>query len=65
MNEPTLYIKIQSKYDLLIVSLYVNDLIYIGNNKKMIQEFKDEDIQDEKLGLDSLLMYLKHTVVKQ
>lgn len=65
MNEPTLYIKIQSKYDLLIVSLYVDDLIYIGNNKKMIQEFKDEDIQDEKLGLDSLLMYRKGTVVKQ
>uniref|UniRef100_A0A151UDA6 Retrovirus-related Pol polyprotein from transposon TNT 1-94 n=1 Tax=Cajanus cajan TaxID=3821 RepID=A0A151UDA6_CAJCA len=30
-SEPTLYIKTQGQYDTLIVSLYVDDLIYTGN----------------------------------
>ncbi|CAL2249531.1 unnamed protein product [Prunus armeniaca] len=39
-SEPTLYSKTQGKSDILIVSLYVDDLIYTGNNEKIIQEFK-------------------------
>ncbi|KAL0305872.1 UNVERIFIED_CONTAM: Retrovirus-related Pol polyprotein from transposon RE1 [Sesamum radiatum] len=49
LSEPTLYIKSQGN-DTLIVSLYVDDLIYTGNNEKMIQDFQrrhDEDIRDE------------------
>ncbi|KAL0440932.1 UNVERIFIED_CONTAM: Retrovirus-related Pol polyprotein from transposon RE2 [Sesamum radiatum] len=41
LSEPTLYIKSQGT-DTLIVSLYVDDLIYIGNNEKMIQVFKED-----------------------
>ncbi|KAL0379430.1 UNVERIFIED_CONTAM: Retrovirus-related Pol polyprotein from transposon RE2 [Sesamum angustifolium] len=41
LSEPTLYIKSQGN-DKLIVSLYVNDLIYTGNNEKMIQDFKED-----------------------
>ncbi|KAL0423821.1 UNVERIFIED_CONTAM: Retrovirus-related Pol polyprotein from transposon RE2 [Sesamum radiatum] len=40
-SEPTLYIKSQGN-DTLIVSLYVDDLIYTGNNEKMIQVFKED-----------------------
>ncbi|KAK4380842.1 Retrovirus-related Pol polyprotein from transposon RE1 [Sesamum angolense] len=40
LSEPTLYIKSQGN-DTLIVSLYVDDLIYTGNNEKMIQDFKE------------------------
>ncbi|KAL0393106.1 UNVERIFIED_CONTAM: Retrovirus-related Pol polyprotein from transposon RE2 [Sesamum radiatum] len=40
LSEPTLYIKSQGN-DTLIVSLYVNDLIYTGN-EKMIQVFKED-----------------------
>ncbi|KAL0339561.1 UNVERIFIED_CONTAM: Retrovirus-related Pol polyprotein from transposon RE2 [Sesamum radiatum] len=41
LSEPTLYIKSQGN-DTLIVSLYVDDLIYTGNNEKMIQVFKED-----------------------
>ncbi|KAL0289456.1 UNVERIFIED_CONTAM: Retrovirus-related Pol polyprotein from transposon RE1 [Sesamum angustifolium] len=41
LSEPTLYIKSQDN-DTLIVSLYVDDLIYTGNNEKMIQDFKQD-----------------------
>ena len=40
-NEPTLYIKAQGQYH-LIVSLYVDDLIYTGNNLEMMKEFKED-----------------------
>ena len=40
-SEPTLYIKTQGDKR-LIVSLYVDDLIYTGNNKTMVKEFKDD-----------------------
>ncbi|KAK0597781.1 hypothetical protein LWI29_028530 [Acer saccharum] len=40
-SEPTLYIKTQSN-NILIVSLYVDDLIYTGNNEKMMKEFKED-----------------------
>ncbi|KAL0379259.1 UNVERIFIED_CONTAM: Retrovirus-related Pol polyprotein from transposon RE1 [Sesamum radiatum] len=41
LSEPTLYVKRQGN-DTLIVSLYVDDLIYIGNNEKMIHDFKED-----------------------
>ncbi|KAL0364507.1 UNVERIFIED_CONTAM: Retrovirus-related Pol polyprotein from transposon RE1 [Sesamum angustifolium] len=41
LSEPTLYIKSQGN-GTLIVSLYVDDLIYTGNNEKMIQDFKED-----------------------
>ncbi|KAL0294174.1 UNVERIFIED_CONTAM: Retrovirus-related Pol polyprotein from transposon RE1 [Sesamum angustifolium] len=41
LSELTLYIKSQGN-DTLIVSLYVDDLIYTGNNEKMIQDFKQD-----------------------
>lgn len=41
-SEPTLYIETQGTYDTLIVSLYVDDLIYTGNIKKMIEDFKED-----------------------
>ena len=56
MNEPTVYIKTQGKYDLLIVSLYVDDLIYTGNNKEMIQAIKEDMMKTFKIT-DLGLMY--------
>ncbi|KAL0295249.1 UNVERIFIED_CONTAM: Retrovirus-related Pol polyprotein from transposon RE2, partial [Sesamum radiatum] len=41
LSEPTLYVKRQGN-NTLIVSLYVDDLIYTGNNEKMIQYFKED-----------------------
>ncbi|KAL0379240.1 UNVERIFIED_CONTAM: Retrovirus-related Pol polyprotein from transposon RE1 [Sesamum radiatum] len=41
LSEPTLYVKRQGN-DTLIVSLYVDGLIYTGNNEKMIHDFKED-----------------------
>ncbi|KAL0377326.1 UNVERIFIED_CONTAM: Retrovirus-related Pol polyprotein from transposon RE1 [Sesamum radiatum] len=41
LSKPTLYVKRQGN-DTLIVSLYVDDLIYTGNNEKMIHDFKED-----------------------
>lgn len=39
-SEPTLYIKSQDSGDLVIVSLYVDDLVFTGSNIEMIEIFK-------------------------
>ena len=39
-SEPTLYVKQQGESNILIVALYVDDLIFAGSCKKMVQEFK-------------------------
>ncbi|KAL9266033.1 Retrovirus-related Pol polyprotein from transposon TNT 1-94-like protein, partial [Drosera capensis] len=42
-NEPTLYVKHgKNSGDILIVALYVDDLVFIGSNEKMIAEFKSD-----------------------
>ena len=61
VSEPTLYFK-KSATDILIVCLYVDDLIFMGSNKKMNEEFKthmmDEfDMKD--LGLMSYFLGLE------
>jgi hypothetical protein len=38
--EHTLFTKIKDGNSILIVSLYVDDLIYIGNDSRMFEEFK-------------------------
>jgi hypothetical protein len=42
-SEPNLYI-LQSGQDILIVALYVDDLIYTGNNLELFQKFKSHMI---------------------
>ncbi|RDX74062.1 hypothetical protein CR513_46227, partial [Mucuna pruriens] len=41
-SEAALYIKFQGQYDILIVSLYVDDLIFMRNNIKMMSDFKND-----------------------
>ncbi|KAL3534236.1 hypothetical protein ACH5RR_002697 [Cinchona calisaya] len=41
-NEPTLYVKKQGTSNILIVALYVDDLLYTGNNENMITKFKKD-----------------------
>ena len=44
-NEQTLFIKRGTKDNILIVSIYVDDLIYAGNDKGMMIEFKQSMMQ--------------------
>ncbi|GJY10315.1 retrovirus-related pol polyprotein from transposon TNT 1-94 [Tanacetum coccineum] len=58
-SEPTLYGKNQGTSDILIVALYVDDLLFIRNNKKMIKDFKNEMMQKyEMSGLGLLNHFL-------
>ncbi|KAM1746060.1 hypothetical protein ACFX11_012725 [Malus domestica] len=41
LSEPTLYIKTEEE-GILIVSIYVDDIIYTGSNKQMLEEFKED-----------------------
>ncbi|CAL2270573.1 unnamed protein product [Prunus armeniaca] len=41
LSEPTLYIKARGE-DILIVSIYVDDIVYTGSCKSMLEEFKED-----------------------
>ena len=41
MNEPTLYVKKEGMNGLVIVSLYVDDMIYTGSSLALISKFRD------------------------
>lgn len=53
-SEQTIYVKAQEP-DTLMISLYVDDLIVIGNNSKLISTFK-EDMKKEFEMIDLGLM---------
>ena len=55
-SEPTLYVKKKGN-DILIVSLYVDDLIYTGNNEKMLKEFKKNMMETYEMNDLGLLHY--------
>lgn len=55
-SEATLYTKIEG-LDILIISLYVDDLIFMGNNKKMLEDFKKEMMKMYEMSDLGLLHY--------
>jgi len=63
-SEPTLYIKAQGQYH-LIVSLYVDDLIYTGNNLEMMKEFKEDMMKTFEMTDLGLMNYFLGIEVKQ
>ena len=57
--EHTLYIKTSSKGSFLVVSLYVDDLIFTGNNLDLLDEFKLSMMKDfEMTDLGELYYFL-------
>ena len=52
-----MYIKTRGTNDILIVSLYVDNLIFTGNNEKMILEFKKEIMRKYEMSDLGLLHY--------
>ncbi|VVA36400.1 PREDICTED: Retrovirus-related Pol poly from transposon, partial [Prunus dulcis] len=41
-SEATLYVKTRGEVSILIVSIYVDDIVYTGNNQAMLEEFKQD-----------------------
>ncbi|KAL0364613.1 UNVERIFIED_CONTAM: Retrovirus-related Pol polyprotein from transposon TNT 1-94 [Sesamum angustifolium] len=64
LSEPTLYIKSQGN-DKLIVSLYVDELIYTGNNEKMIQDFKEDMMKTFEMSDLGLMHFFLGIVINQ
>ncbi|CAL8138644.1 unnamed protein product [Prunus armeniaca] len=42
LSEATLYTKERGDKDILIVSIYVDDIVYTGSNKELLDEFKED-----------------------
>jgi len=62
-KSPHLYIKAQCQY-YLIVSLYVDDLIYTGNNVEMMKEFKEDIMKRFEMTDFGLMNYFLSIKVK-
>ena len=63
-GEPTLYIKIENR-NVLIVVLYVDDLVFTGNEKVVIGEFKEVMKSEFEMTDLGLLKYVLGIEVKQ
>lgn len=55
-SEPTLYIKTEGT-SIIIVSLYVDDLIFMGNDHKMLQDFKADMMKTYEMNDLGLMHY--------
>lgn len=63
-HEHTLYVKTNWQGDLLMMCLYVDDLIFTGNNQKMIEEFRETIIdQFEMIDLELMCYFLGIEVI--
>ena len=56
-SEPTLYVKTQGNSNLLIVSLYVDDLVFTGSDENMIEDFKRDMMNKYEMSDLGLLHY--------
>jgi len=63
-GEPTLYIK-NNKYMLLIVVLYVDDLIFMGCNDAIVENFKEEMKKEFEMTDLGLLRFFLRIEVQQ
>mgnify|MGYP001791670327 CR=1 FL=1 len=64
ISEPTLYIKSQGN-NIIIVSLYVDDLIVTGNNTSLIEEFKKDMMDTFEMSNLGLMHYFLGMEIKQ
>lgn len=42
LSETILYTKTRGDKEILIVSIYVDDIVYTGNNEELLKEFKED-----------------------
>ena len=47
--EPLLYVKHEGTKDFLVICLYVDDLIYMGTNRKKVEGLKKKKGHDERI----------------
>jgi len=64
LSKATLYVKLKDN-DVLIVSLYVDDLLVIGSNELLVEEFKQEMMNVFEMIDLGLMTYFLGMEVKQ
>ncbi|XP_024164205.1 uncharacterized protein LOC112171226 [Rosa chinensis] len=64
-NEPTLYIKTKGNTEILIVSIYVDDLVFTGSCEEMVLNFKNEMMKKYEMSDLGLLHYFLGIGVSQ
>ena len=67
MSEPTLYIKVVGN-DLVLILVYIDDLLVIGGNVDLVEEFKAEMMKQFKmthLGLMSFFLGMEITQLRE
>jgi hypothetical protein len=65
LHKYVIYVKIKESGDTLIVCLYVDDLIFIGNNVKMFKDFKQTMIKEFEMMDIGLMTYYLGIEIKQ
>ena len=63
--EYVIYVNIKMSGDIFIICLYVDDLIFIGNNPKMFEDFKQTMINEFKIKDIGLMWYYLKIMIKQ
>ncbi|KAJ4807357.1 polyprotein [Rhynchospora pubera] len=64
-SEPSLYVKKNMKGESLFVCLYVDDMIYMGSNQRMVEEFKESMKKEFEMTDLGLLKYFLGLEVTQ
>ena len=55
--EPSLYVKCEGNRDFLVICLYVDDLIYMGTNRRMVEDFKKAMMKEFEMTDLGLMKY--------
>ena len=63
--EPSLYVKHEGTRDFLVICLYVDDLIYMGTNRKMVEDFKKAIMKEFDMTDLGLMKYFLGFQVRQ
>ena len=64
-SEATIYTKTREETEILIVSIYVDDIVYIGNCQPMLEEFKQDMMEKyEMTDLGLLHHFLRMGVIQ-
>jgi hypothetical protein len=64
-HEHSIYMKIKKNDDTLIVCLYVDDLIFTGNNLKMFGDFKQAMVKEFEMTDNGHMTYYLGIEIKQ
>ena len=63
--EPSLYVKREGTRYFLVICLYVDDLIYMGTNKKLVEDFKKAILKEFEMTDLGLMKYFLGFQVRQ